>query len=96
MSNPTKPATLDEFTKAGFDHPCKQTCSGWQQGHDRGFTAAQSEIGERVFENIKALFKRYYSWIDLINEMPEGESPPSEDFSVWLESKKSEILGVKE
>jgi hypothetical protein len=26
----------DEFLKAGFDHPCKQTCSGWRQGRERG------------------------------------------------------------
>ena len=27
---------IDEFLKAGFDHPCRQTCSGWQQGFERG------------------------------------------------------------
>lgn len=26
----------DEIAKAGFDHPCKQTCSGWTQGQIRG------------------------------------------------------------
>lgn len=25
---------------AGFDHPCKGTCSGWQQGYDSGRAAA--------------------------------------------------------
>lgn len=27
---------FDKLTKAGFDHPCKDTCSGWKQGYDRG------------------------------------------------------------
>lgn len=22
--------------KRDFDHPCRQTCSGWQQGYDKG------------------------------------------------------------
>jgi hypothetical protein len=26
----------DEIMKAGFDHPCRQTCSGWRQGYERG------------------------------------------------------------
>lgn len=26
----------DGVFKAGFDHPCKQSCSGWQQGFERG------------------------------------------------------------
>lgn len=25
-----------KFVEKGFDHPCKQTCSGWKQGHERG------------------------------------------------------------
>ena len=27
----------DPFHKAGFDHPCRETCSGWKQGYERGF-----------------------------------------------------------
>lgn len=26
----------DPLFKAGFDHPCRQTCSGWKQGFERG------------------------------------------------------------
>ncbi len=26
----------NKIMEAGFDHPCKQTCSGWQQGFERG------------------------------------------------------------
>lgn len=32
----------EALLKAGFDHPCKQTCSGWKQGYERG----QSELAE--------------------------------------------------
>lgn len=36
-----KPATLAEEI---FDHPCKQTCSGWEQGRQRGLLEGQDEI----------------------------------------------------
>lgn len=26
----------DAIMEAGFDHPCRETCSGWEQGRDRG------------------------------------------------------------
>lgn len=26
----------EKMIEAGFDHPCKETCSGWQQGYDLG------------------------------------------------------------
>lgn len=28
---------MSKFLSSGFDHPCKQTCSGWQQGRERGW-----------------------------------------------------------
>lgn len=34
----------DELLKRGFDHPCRQTCSGWQQGFDRGAAEKDKEI----------------------------------------------------
>lgn len=27
---------VDNLMKNGFDHPCRGTCSGWQQGYERG------------------------------------------------------------
>ena len=27
---------FDSIMRAGFDHPCRQTCSGWRQGRERG------------------------------------------------------------
>jgi hypothetical protein len=32
--------SLDEM----FDHPCKQTCSGWQQAYEKGSRQANMEI----------------------------------------------------
>jgi hypothetical protein len=26
----------DKILEAGFDHPCRETCSGWKQGRERG------------------------------------------------------------
>lgn len=28
---------LSKEIEADFDHPCKQTCSGWRQGYEKGF-----------------------------------------------------------
>lgn len=30
-----------KIMEKGFDHPCRQTCSGWQQGYNRGKLDAQ-------------------------------------------------------
>jgi len=35
---------MDPFLKAGFDHPCKQTCSGWEQGRERGMLESEEKI----------------------------------------------------
>lgn len=31
---------LDGAFKAGVGHPCKETCSGWKQGRERGYQDA--------------------------------------------------------
>ena len=28
----------------GLSHPCKNVCSGWQQGYDEGYTAIKTEL----------------------------------------------------
>jgi hypothetical protein len=33
--------TMDKKLDEMFDHPCKGTCSGWQQGYDKGFSAVK-------------------------------------------------------
>lgn len=30
-----------------FDHPCKQTCSGWRQGYERGLAEQAHELAKR-------------------------------------------------
>ena len=35
-----------------LDHPCKQTCSGWKQGYERGMSQASMEV-----EALKAQIK---------------------------------------
>ena len=34
----------DEFYKAGLDHPCRETCSGWKQGRERGIFDTKEEF----------------------------------------------------
>lgn len=39
-----------------LDHPCKGTCSGWQQGYDRGishFKNSQNEVIKRINDLVK-------------------------------------------
>ena len=38
--------TDDKILAGGFDHPCRQTCSGWQQGFDRGQFDLKDKIEE--------------------------------------------------
>lgn len=48
----------DPLFERGFDHPCKQTCSGWQQGYERGRDDLQKqndELVELVIEFAKAI-----------------------------------------
>ncbi len=33
----------DPLFEAGFDHPCRGTCSGWQQGYERGQSDKEKE-----------------------------------------------------
>jgi len=33
----------------GFDHPCRETCSGWKQGKERGEFNSKKEIEELRF-----------------------------------------------
>lgn len=38
-----------------FDHPCKQTCSGWQQGYERGKFDGTKAITELYQPLVEAL-----------------------------------------
>jgi hypothetical protein len=45
----------EKMVKAGFDHPCKETCSGWKQGYDRGAfeLAIWKDLADRMAEWMK-------------------------------------------
>lgn len=38
--------------EAGFDHPCKQTCSGWKQGFERGQFDLKEIVGQHAVYKI--------------------------------------------
>jgi hypothetical protein len=47
-----------KMLSGGFDHPCRQTCSGWEQGRMRGVFDLQEK-----FDTIKSNFhivQRYH------------------------------------
>jgi len=48
-----KSKTEAEKAAEGLDHPCKQTCSGWKQGYEKGFHTG--EKSERIMKLIEAL-----------------------------------------
>ncbi len=39
--------------EAGFDHPCRETCSGWKQGYQRG-CLDQLHIGQQHTDRVRA------------------------------------------
>lgn len=51
----------DKIMEAGFDHPCRQTCSGWQQGKERGEFDSKKEI-----ERLKLEVKTYRDALEII------------------------------
>jgi hypothetical protein len=61
--------TEDKILEAGFDHPCKATCSGWEQGRLRGEHESVEKIkvlSEKLFElsaeimSLSALYEPHY------------------------------------
>lgn len=61
--NPTDKSPLDNL-----DHPCRETCSGWQQGYDRGYLAVKQELGAARAENYQERCKTQTK-INLIEQM---------------------------
>lgn len=39
-------SAAEDALRAGFDHPCRETCSGWKQGRERGEFDAKERIAE--------------------------------------------------
>lgn len=50
--NPPK----DKILESGFDHPCRETCSGWRQGYDRGVYDLDNKI--RMLKQICERFEK--------------------------------------
>lgn len=43
--------------KEKFDHPCKQTCSGWQQGYERG--VEENPTADKIFRLQRELVSEF-------------------------------------
>ena len=43
-----------DLAENGFDHPCKQTCSGWKQGYEKGAQAEKAKA-QKLLEVAKEL-----------------------------------------
>lgn len=43
-----------------LEHPCKQTCSGWQQGYERGYRAAQAARAWPSEDEVKDAAGKYW------------------------------------
>ena len=74
----------DPLHKSGADHPCKGTCSGWQQGFDRGVDhviSIERKLNDRII--IATGFIESY-----INRMKLGNHVSIKEFKDVLEKIK--------
>lgn len=39
---------MSKALEAGFDHPCRETCSGWKQGKERGVFETEKKIAPLI------------------------------------------------
>jgi hypothetical protein len=56
----------------GFDHPCRETCSGWKQGYERGQFDLRVELAAVKKENaaLREALEHYAdeeNWTDIEN-----------------------------
>ena len=56
----------DAVHTAGFDHPCRETCSGWQQGHDRGYDQALA-LCEKENQKLRDLLRECFTELRAAN-----------------------------
>lgn len=73
--------------EAGFDHPCKQTCSGWKQGYERG----QYEQSARDQKTIEGLLHKI-SWC-LDQDWSYGRCGPEGVFEELIDIKNYLVEG---
>jgi predicted RNase H-like nuclease (RuvC/YqgF family) len=78
----------------GLDHPCKETCSGWKQGKERGqlelapqITALRNEV--RILETCrKEAVKRFHKYRDQRDQFHEELILEREATKVLIEACK--------
>jgi chromosome segregation ATPase len=46
--------TTDKSPLDKLDHPCRETCSGWQQGYDSAYLAVKEELDAARMDTLKA------------------------------------------
>jgi hypothetical protein len=56
---------------AGFDHPCKQTCSGWAQGRERGLFDAEAK-SRPIIEKFTALAEAWSAYDGAIRKVAKN------------------------
>lgn len=63
-------ATRSKMLEAGFDHPCRETCSGWKQGKHRGAFEAAIAI-ERLIKALELEIESRNKLLDNIYDRPD-------------------------
>lgn len=69
-----------------FDHPCKHTCSGWQQGHEEGLRAGKLWAIEVLRSQNAVAAHAIYN----LDSGGMGSRPYQ--FADYLESKIDEVM----
>lgn len=62
-----------KVTAVMLDHPCRETCSGWKQGYDRGYSYLFDDLRDLmvVVRAAKALKERLFpEYMFLLKELP--------------------------
>jgi len=61
---------VNEMSKAGFEHPCKETCSGWEQGYERGQSDERKRAANLIaaIEDLRNEFNCYSTGISTLME----------------------------
>lgn len=73
--------------KKEFDHPCKQTCSGWRQGFDRGLEQSAQRI-----EELEKLAKALEVAESALKYMTEDYDCDAEDVARFDKRKAEQAL----
>lgn len=79
--------------KSHLDHPCKQTCSGWQQGFEAGhqrFLNEDDNVWKRKYESAcKSLEILARCWDEIADELC---SMSAEEFKDFIEKNRDKGL----